>query len=436
MPNTNRLSPKGISNSFRPDFFASLAALGLLLFPVQFGLQFQGFIYGIQFDFWRICVFLLFYSVLLKCLLTRKPLNISISNLDKWVYIFCGVLIASVFWSLYPSYSARQAVDITINLVFYIALINILPVSRARTKFWNIWLMSTPWINGLLTLFYFIVYGGLRAGSVSGEAINISNLLAVTSIMTIPILWASTNLAGPLLRRINLLGLILAIVIIFFSESRAGMGTGVFIMLGTAWFLARQEIMSFFKVVFITVLIGLVGVILSTSWFATQTYDKIIDRVRGTVFTSSITEARSIGQDIGRAYMYDATKTVLKSYPLSGIGLRSLKPYIEERFNIPKGWIAHGFPIEILTNVGLVGAIPFMILMYLIFRQLSAVRLSSRSKGNSENIYNTVLAISFLGFMLHSLFRPVIIEPYFYTFCAVFSAQLKEPKISHNSLLL
>ena len=431
MLNTNRLSQKAISGSFTPEFFAFLAASGLLLFPVQFGLQLQGFIYGIQFDLWRICVFLLLYSVLLKCLLTKNPLRLSISSVDKWVYVFCGIFIASVFWSLYPLHSARQAVDIAINLLFYIALINILAESHARTRFWSIWLMSTPWINGFLTLFYFIAYGGLRAASVSGDPIDISNLLAVTSIMSIPILWASTNLAGPLLRRINSFGLIIALLIVFFSQSRAGIFTSAFVMIATAFLLARQGIIGFFKVVFITVLIGLLALIFSKSYLVTQTYDEIIKRVHKTVFTSSIQEARSIGQDIGRAHMYDATKTILRDDPLLGIGVRSLKPYIEERFDLPRGWIAHGFPIEILTNVGLIGAIPFIILMYTIFRQLGTASLPLTSRGKRENIYNTMLIVSFLGFMLHSLFRPVILEPYFYTFCAIFSTNLKQLKGFH-----
>lgn len=291
--------------------------------------------------------------------------------------------------------------------------------------------MCTPWINGLLTLFYFIVYGGLRAASVSGDPIDISNLLAVTSIMSIPILWVSTNLAGPLLRRINSFGLIIALLIVFFSQSRAGIFTSAFVMIATAFLLARQGIIGFFKVAFITVLIGLLALIFSKSYLVAQTYDEIMKRVHKTVVTSSIQEARSIGQDIGRAHMYDATKTILRDDPFLGIGLRSLKPYIEERFDLPRGWIAHGFPIEILTNVGLIGAIPFIILMYTIFRQLATASSPLTSRGNGVNIYTTALTVSFLGFLLHSLFRPVILEPYLYTFCAIFSASLKQLKASH-----
>lgn len=433
MLNTNRLSHKAISNPLKLDLFALLAALGLLLFPVQFGLNIQGFIFGIQLDIWRVFVFLTIYSVLVKCLLTKKPLRLSISNVDKWVYVFFGILIASIFWSLYPSYSARQAVDIAINLVFYIALINILSISHSRARFRNIWLMSVPWINGFLTIFYFVVYGGLRAGSVSEEAITISNLLAATSIMSIPILWVSINLAGPMLKRINVVGLIIAIVVIFFSQSRAGILASVFVMIATSWLLARQGVIGFFKVVFITVLIASVGLILSTSRLATRTYEEIIDRMHVTVLTPSIEEARFIRQDIGRAYIYDATKTAFKNNPVLGIGLRSLRPYIEDRFDLPKGWIAHGLPIEILTNVGLLGAVSFIILMFYILKELVICYKTSRISDKVENTYNAALTISFIAFILHSIFRPMLTEPYFFTFCAILSANISNAKAPHRT---
>jgi len=429
MKHTGNFSNKASELNFqKSNFLTFLAVIAISLFPVQFGLKLQTFVYGVQVDIWRVCVFVLFYGLLLKCLARKELPRIVTSSVDKWVYIFCSVLVSSIFWSKYPLDSLREAVDLLVVIAYYIVLINIL---HARSIFWKTWFTLTPWINMSLAVIYSVYYGGLRVGSISEEAISISNLVAITSVMSMPGLWASAIVGGPLLRKLNLVGLIINILIVFLSESRTGTVIMLISIIVSCCFLSKNGVRSFSKSLLIIFLIAVSSIIVLKSQVGMQTYNELLDRMSRTRFTTSIEEARFLKHDIGRAYEYKSARIILQENLLFGIGLRSFKSYIEERFLLPRGWIAHGFPIEILTNVGLIGSISFIILIFCIFKGLKINPRFSTAKGKEENIYNTALTISFISFMLHSLFRPMITEPYFYIFCAIFS--YKNRKISRLS---
>lgn len=96
-------------------------------------------------------------------------------------------------------------------------------------------------------------------------------------------------------------------------------------------------------------------------------------------------------------YSWLALKVFL-DHPLLGVGMRNF-----DRLN-PFGGLVHNTYLEVLTATGLLGFIPFLIILYLTWKKLKAVQTLLNLKKGALYNYAVALELGFLAFMVSALF--------------------------------
>jgi O-antigen ligase len=100
-----------------------------------------------------------------------------------------------------------------------------------------------------------------------------------------------------------------------------------------------------------------------------------------------------------RYYFYfELAPKIFSEYPILGVGLRQII------LHNPYHYVTHNTFLEVLTATGIMGFIPFILMIFLTWKELRTVEKSEGSENFFLRSYASALEIGFLGYLFAGLF--------------------------------
>jgi O-antigen ligase len=280
-------------------------------------------------------------------------------------------------------------------VLFYYLLLYVL-VSRRDLDVLLAGLIVGVTVTAVTVLFGYdpSLQGGERTGGLRGDA----NTYSFIAVVTLPLVALYYFTATSRFRKVILLGMGLVILQgIIASLSRTGMVAmgGAFLL----WALRFRRFDVLRYSVPVAIILGLVIAFAAPEW-----------RERFSTMTTA--EARAEDGSIqNRVIQYRVAALALASNPFVGVGLGGYERWATERR------IEHGAPavhnayLHVMAELGLLGMVPYLMVLLLTWRDLSRAWLMARRKnarGDPElqrlYLYAVFLQIGFFGALLGNFF--------------------------------
>ena len=422
------------SNYSKKSILLWFCFITLYLYPINF-LMGTTFWRNIQVDLWRIAIITLLFFFLITCLPKRKSLYLSLSRLDLLLYFFILSISISFFWSLYPIETARYTFDIYFLILLYFVLINLNREKRNFFSYGNFFLFL-PLVIFTISIIIIVKYGDLRPEKTEVE--SIPNILASASELSIPILLFFLFTRTDSVKKIfAIVGLVLSIVNAILAQARGSLLTialeiclfFIIIMIAKPIRFARP-----LKVLaYITIIVFAVSFFLTNTGIGRKTYGETLNRIQKT--TLDINKAKKHKQDIVRNLFYKySVDVIIKQKWMLGIGYGAFNKNMEMLFG--KGTIPHNFIIEIVSSIGILGLLLFLVLLLNSYRNFLKYYSTLKKEGQDENSFFILsLICCYTGLLFHAMFRPFLDNPLLYVFLALASAAKYHATFSHTKSL-
>jgi O-antigen ligase len=127
--------------------------------------------------------------------------------------------------------------------------------------------------------------------------------------------------------------------------------------------------------------------------------EEIIARMETlSVLSSKETVAKDESLNLRYYFYFELAPKIFSEYPILGVGLRQII------FKNPFHFYTHNTYHEVLTGTGLVGFIPFMLLLFLTWKELRTVQKYTGGNGFYLRSYASALELGFLGYLFAGLF--------------------------------
>jgi O-antigen ligase len=316
---------------------------------------------------------------------------------------FFGVICFSTLIAIRQDVALTQALEyLKIIVLFFVILLTV-----KDTRDFRVLLIAFLAITGIYigkSLWEFLIYGryvyrmGIsRLGGIDSK-FGDPNIFAATIMYSLPFAWAlwKSNPSPRLKVGLIFYGL-MSITSLIFTGSRAGMLTFIFFLF-LLWIRGKKKI------------IGAVGIvlILAIGWYAMPEkyqgrFETIYDESKSRTATASA-EGRILGFEMGIQFF--------KENPIWGLGAGcspvAMNAYLGYDFQL------HNLYAQLLSELGIMGAIPFLILIFLIIRTQSRIAkgLDYSQTGKEDLIFNVSIACTntlwlllFEGLGGHNLYR-------------------------------
>ncbi|MCJ7508814.1 MAG: O-antigen ligase family protein [candidate division Zixibacteria bacterium] len=352
----------------------------------------------------RIFGVLVLLSMLLKIKFRKTQLSFVHNPINYILLAFLAVMGLSVFTSFWPTQSVNATIDFAKILVFYFLIVNLLnDQKRLRIFIWE-YILLIGWVAVSSLEGYFsgniqFAQGIERAQGITGSD---PNSLAVTLALAAPFIWYILFVEKSRWLKLLSIGVLIAsLYTIILTGSRSailGLVTIVFLV----WIRSRRK--------FVSLIIALL--IVTITWIVMPEqykgrYKTILSSTHGEIDDSSQ----------GRINAWKAGMEMFFDRPFLGVGVGAFgtahaTSYTPE--GKPRSWLkAHNTYVQLLAELGILGTIIFVILIYNIIRQNIKVekKILSQIKVKDWNYYLSIAMMTSLGCLFvtgifgHSLYR-------------------------------
>lgn len=116
------------------------------------------------------------------------------------------------------------------------------------------------------------------------------------------------------------------------------------------------------------------------------------------VLSSKETVAKDESINLRYFFYFQLAPEIFSEHPILGVGLRQIILYN------PFHYYAHNTYLEVLTGTGLVGFIPFILILYFTWKELRTVQKYTSDKGFYLRAYAGALEIGFIGYLFAGIF--------------------------------
>jgi O-antigen ligase len=294
---------------------------------------------------------------------------------------FVGVCFLSSFSAFWPGYAFNKTSDLAKILLIYIVIENtVITPERLRKVLWTMVIGGLfPAVGTIQHYMNHIVRDGRAAwigvwANQNEDAYGLVILIPIAAMLAIKSRWFG---------RIALAGVIATYLLaIFFTYSRGGL-IGLVAVLGLAGWKQKSPVLR------IVMILGLVGMVILAGayWQRSQSFNDI---------SHDSTVKERIGTFIAGFRMFEDN-------PLTGIGpgcsMFAYPLYVPPELNCgcQSQLVVHNTFIQILSETGILGFVPFMVLM-----GLSVLQAWRLQKG-ALSLDAAALELAFWGFLVCSL---------------------------------
>ena len=345
-------------------------------------------------------------SVTLAGLAYQQYLRDGRLALDRsWQTRFLCLFVVAAFFSVPTSYWRSVSVDGVMTLLkilaFYIMVVHLVD-TRVRLKVF-IWTLLVLTIGVIASSFEGTVYVKQGIERVYGitSAVGGPNALGATVAATFPLLLL-LGLHKPLrgLRPLLLASCVMLVYVLSITGSRAGV-LGFLGGLACLWWMSPRRVAT-----------GLVGVIVLVVAF---TFLPNQYKQRYSTITSSTLDASSLG----RIETWKDGMHMVADRPLLGVGINAFQTahYVRDGWGLD----AHSMYIQVLAEVGLIGAVPFFcfLVQMLILNRRTARILESEPDWTFERVVLHGVFAGLVALLIGATFGTQYIKRLWYIYAAV-----------------
>jgi len=339
----------------------------------------------------------LFGGLLFALLITSGSLKyISETFVNKksmWMLVFGGTAILSVLLSNDIRLEKAPLITLWLSIILYFVLIMMMRNTRTL-HFATIGLI----IGGVLSILSPMVLGlgsvleDKRYGGLWGDQNEFAAMLLVLIPLSIVLFFTTKRGFVKLL----LLGCsIMLIVGLLLTYSRGGyLAFGIMIMLAMFKFVTGKNRA---KILAITVPCLIIGSVIFYYTFG----DEFLARMETLRHLESRESLRGEGSlNLRFHYYFELAPKIFAEDPIFGVGFRGFI------LHNPRGQISHNTYIEVLTGTGIVGFIPFMIILYMSWRDTRKAEKYAVKQENGLYLwaYAQALELGFISYCVAGLF--------------------------------
>lgn len=339
----------------------------------------------------------LFGGLLFALLITSGSLKyVSETFYNKkgiWMLVFGGMAVLSILLSNDIRLGKGPLITLWLSIILYFILI--MMVRSTRTL--HLATMGLI-VGGILSILSPLVLGkgsvidGNRYGGLWGD----QNEFAAILLILIPLSIALFYTANKGLTKLLLLGgSIMLIVGLMLTYSRGGyLAFGVMIVLAMFKFVTGKNRL---KILAISVPCFIVASVI----FYYTIGEEFVSRMETLRFLESRESVRTEGSlNLRYYYYFELAPEIFAEDPIFGVGFRGFI------LHNPRGQISHNTYLEVLTGTGIVGFIPFMIILYMSWRDTRKAEKYATKQENGLYIwaYAQALELGFISYCVAGLF--------------------------------
>tara|TARA_R110002072_G_scaffold84388_26_gene191501 strand:+ start:1548 stop:2876 length:1329 start_codon:yes stop_codon:yes gene_type:complete len=305
-----------------------------------------------------------------------------------WVIFLIWLMICTVF-AVYPELAVEQLIKVLkIQLITFVTLMLMRDFQRVNQLIWVI-VFSIGFYSVKGGIFTFMTGGGYHVFGPSGSDIQENNALAVAILMIVPLmLYLNRFPPRPWVKKIMPFCIFFSLASVIGSQSR-GAVLAILAVGGYYWWKSSSKLMTATVFVFLTML---------ALMFMPQSWHDRVDSI------SEYQEDSSSMERI-RAWQYSIA---IASDRVTGGGFSSwsLQNYYQYGIEADKAFVAHSIYFSVLNDGGWPGLILFLIILFLMWRQLSAViKLTKDDPDRAQyNFLAKMLQISLVAFLAGGAF--------------------------------
>jgi putative inorganic carbon (HCO3(-)) transporter len=373
--------------------------IGLLVYSSYFFIRPQEFIPGLAaIPFEKPMAFLLLALALYKA--RRESGHIlKVNNLDKSLVLFVGAALMSLITSIWISHSYEIWYKLFRLLIFYFLITRLISTKRQLKVLLMVIILSGAFHAAASTINY---YNGIRDYSMGiYRAVGLDteygqpNSLAATLVYTLPFIYYYFTRETSRFSKILLISITPVILwCIILSGSRTG-------MMGVIFFVLLIVLESRHKFV----LLGAGAIILLSTWAVMP------DQYKGRFISTTDFSSQTGAAQSARGRIHGLTRGIemLTDRPILGYGIGNFGT--ADAIVYKTSWLqAHNLYGQIMSELGMVGTIAFIIWMYYLFKTSKIAQRYFKEK--DRFLYKTAilvrvqtLCLFFMGLGGHNMYR-------------------------------
>lgn len=378
---------------------------GLLCYLAWFLIRPQEFLsgFGGTYPLERIIALGLIGGAIFHCKILQ-PRQLVSHSLNKALIAFFIVNLLSAFNSIWLSETLLVTIDFFKLVIFYFLIVNLVDnESRLRQFLW-VYVLCMAW-NAGSALYLFEKDPVIAQGIERAQALTVSfgdpNALASSLALVLPIGVALQRHTKGLFTRQLLRSLLLLVLIcIIFTGSRAGMIQLIFIALYIAWRSTKR----------LSAVLTALGLLLVIWVLMPPTYQERFL----TIFTFTDTSTAAGKSAYGRIIGWEVASQIFKDHPLLGVGAGNFPTAWGTLYTYKgrHGWFQpHNLPGQVLAELGILGALTFAAYVWTLLTTNHSTRLKTANSDPSlmvslnNSIVIVICTLLVGGLFGHNLYR-------------------------------
>lgn len=389
------LKPKVLWKAFWAEHFSFWMICGYLFFEY---VRPQSIYTSLNFLPWaQLCVL----GALIGCF-TDKSIKWVNNPVNKWMFVFCFFIIASIFFAIYPEVSRPKFMDYFSWFIIYFLIINIVNNPRRYFIFLLVFLIATFKISFSMARIWTMRGFSFTRWGLQGPPgfFENSGELAIQMLMFLPISYAFLLTVRDSLPKFGRYGVLLmpitAAMTIIGASSR-GSQIGL-VFQGYLLFLKGK---LRFKNILITVLLAV-------------TAYSILPPEQKQRFANTGQDNTSLQRKLYWKHGFD----MILEHPWLGVGYFNFPAYYEANFPddlmVAHAELPHNIFVQVGTDVGVIGLCTYLALLYHGFRSAAQIRKKSIEVGAPEFFLHMSkgLNVALWGFIIAGQFVTVTYYPF------------------------
>lgn len=307
--------------------------------------------------------------------------------------LYGGITILSVMVSDKPSYSLPLLLTLWLSIILCFVLI--LMVRDTRTLYLATWALLVGGFFSIVSPIFFQYgratgYDLIRYGGLWGDQNEFAALLLVMVPLSVLNIIVAKNKIYKLIAIIISATITLGVILTY---SR-GAFLALCIMLVFAIFKLTTG-KNRIKILAISIPCMIAAFALLFHFFAND----IVARMETLqVLTSKESVVKDASLNLRYYFYFEMSPRVISEHPILGVGLRQVI------FENPYHYVTHNTYLEVLTGTGILGFVPFILMIFLTWKELKTTEKSESHENNYLRYYASALELGFLAYLFAGLF--------------------------------
>lgn len=335
----------------------------------------------------------------------RHGVDRAIRGAGRWIVLFAYLALTSL-WAQFPGVTTKQ---VLVDLIFFpIWVISYTVASSVDFKKLTGLCLGLPVVVACVLALIFLRFGAVRPQGIEGlEAFGATANVCVGFVCaSLPFmlwrLYCHRSIGA-------LMALALAIAIIGFSQSRAGILSGAIAILLGVVCLSINVRQAFKRIVGFVAVVAVLVVLVISAGVVPEMFLESAERMKDTSTDIEEVTFNRAAEDYTRKLMYYAGYRLFLEHPIQGIGYKNLAPATERDHQLYVS--SHCLAITLMTECGIPGTLLFVWATGVIV--LNTTKARGRAGNRPERAAFGACLAAMVTILFHGVFHAVFPGPIF-----------------------